>query len=61
MNQELKTVSNIKNKNVSKNVSESLRSISYKLKILSTIPDNGLVICAGQYLLPDTIDEQQCL
>jgi len=57
----LKTASNIKNKNVGKSVSEGLRSISYKLKTLSDIPDNGLVICAGQYSLPNTIVNAQRL
>ena len=61
VNQELKTASNIKNKNVGKAVSEALRSVSYKLKTLSAIPDNGLVICAGQYTLPTAAEKRQYL
>jgi len=59
VNQELKTASNIKNKNVGKAVTEALRSVSYQLKILSNLPTNGLVICAGRYNLhTDTINPQ---
>ena len=48
--QESKTAANIKNKNVGKAVSEALRSIGYKLKILTSIPVNGLVICCGKFV-----------
>jgi peptide subunit release factor 1 (eRF1) len=58
MNKELKTASNIKNKNVGKAVTEALRSVSYRLKILSDMPNNGLVICAGQYSFPNTIENR---
>lgn len=52
--QELKTASNIKNKNVGKAVAEALRSIGYRLKTLKDIPENGLVICGGSYALPES-------
>ena len=52
--QELKTASNIKNKNVGKAVAEALRSIGYQLKVLKEVPTNGLVICGGSYSLPES-------
>jgi peptide subunit release factor 1 (eRF1) len=61
VNQELKTASNIKNKNVGKAVAESWRSVSYKLKTLGELPVNGLVICAGRYTSPKGIETTQCL
>ena len=61
VNAELKTTPNIKNKNLGKAVAAALRSISYQLKILSNIPPNGLVICAGDYSLNNEVANNQHL
>lgn len=42
---------NIKNKNTNKAVMSALKSISYKLSVLSNIPTNGMVLCSGTFLL----------
>ena len=48
---EIKTSANIKNKQVGKSVGSALRMILHKLKILNTIPSNGMVLCAGDFHL----------
>ena len=57
INQELKTATNIKNRNVGKAVADALRSVSYQLKTLRDLPLNGLVICAGKYNIPTTTND----
>ena len=59
--QELKTTSNIKNKNVRKATTDALKSINYKLKTMSTLQENGLVICAGSFMSTSmtTIENQR--
>ncbi len=46
---ELKTADNIKNKNIGKAVAESLKMILHNLKMIKNIPDNGMVLCSGEY------------
>ena len=46
---ELKTASNIKNKQVGKHVTNALKMIQYKLNTLKTIPMNGIVLCSGDF------------
>lgn len=52
--QELKTVSNIKDKLVGKLVTQSLKMIQHQLKMLKTIPQNGIVLCSGNYVIKDS-------
>ena len=51
---EIKTATNIKDKNVSKLVIQALKSIQHKLKMLKDLPENGVVLCAGDYKLNST-------
>ena len=46
---ELKTASNIKNKQVGKAVTAALKMIQHKLKMLKVTPVGGVVLCAGDY------------
>jgi peptide subunit release factor 1 (eRF1) len=50
----MKTASNIKDKNVGKAVVNSLKMIQHKLKMLKNIPENGIVLCSGDYKLSET-------
>jgi peptide subunit release factor 1 (eRF1) len=58
---EIKTASNIKDKNVSKLVIHALKSIQHRLKMLKNLPENGVVLCAGDYKLnsTDTFDKKK--
>lgn len=58
--QELKTASNIKNKTVSKEISEALHSISNALKTIVQIPVNGTVLLSGNYYSKSSILTDQC-
>lgn len=49
MAKEIKTATNIKNKQVGKNVGLALKMILHKLQSLKTIPVNGLVLCSGDF------------
>lgn len=55
---ELSTCSNIKSKNVRKEVESALRSALYQMNNLKSakIPDNGLVLCAE-----NVIENKDCL
>ena len=61
INPELKTTANIKNKNVSRAVTNALKSVLYKLKTINKISEYGMVICAGEYGLPIGITQPQYL
>ena len=47
VNQELATAKNIKNKLVNKDVQSALRIVQSYMKVLTELPKNGIVICAG--------------
>lgn len=59
VNAELKTASNIKNKNVGKSVTTALKSVLHQLSVTKELPSNGMVLCAGEYSLPKNIISQQ--
>lgn len=48
LNNELATSKNIKSKQVKLSVQSALRSAQQQLKLLNTIPQNGIVLCAGE-------------
>ena len=58
LNEELSTASNIRNKNVRKDVEQALRQLLHQLKNyrLQKVPENGLVLCAGS-----VIENKQCV
>jgi peptide subunit release factor 1 (eRF1) len=61
INKEIKTSTNIKNKNIGKSVKDALNSINYKLKMLDSIPPNGICLCAGNFNCPSNIPITCCL
>ena len=55
---ELKTASNIKNKNIGKSVAEALKLVQHQLKMITILPTTGMVLCAGTYQYKDTTTNQ---
>jgi peptide subunit release factor 1 (eRF1) len=51
---EIKTASNIKDKNVSKAVINALKMIQHKLNMLKVVPDNGIVLVSGEFKLDES-------
>ena len=58
LTEELGTASNIRNKNVRKDVEQGIRQSLYQLKNYRSAktPENGLVLCAGI-----VIEDKQCI
>ena len=51
---EIKTASNIKDKNVGKAVINALKMIQHKLNMLKSIPVNGVVLVSGDFKLDES-------
>ncbi len=58
---EVKTANNIKNKILKKSIIEALVSVNYQLKLLTNIPEYGMIIYAGDFRLPNNVEYLSCL
>lgn len=63
INTEMKTTTNIKNKNVGKSVFRALKRVSHELKSIVIVPTNGMIICAGEHdaINQSCIETNQCI